>query len=220
MTRDGRGSTHRGKTAPMPDRQYTPAPEATGAPVGTVVEFFGEDGRSQRFDLATVPLPGWHEAVAAALARRLGPSGTRRTRASAETAWHTTGSFLRVLAQHPSPPDSPEMLTVEHMAFVERIFASRMSRAVWVQRALAEVRRLLALEPLRGLIAEDALSFTWRRTTNNHVHTLSSYSDGEFRRLVQTARRDTAAIRDRMRVRFPRFAGDLIVRIQPGRLGS
>ena len=74
-----RGTTRTGRAAAMPNRPYAARPLT----VGTLVEFHGEDGRTYTFDVGTLLLPEWHEALAASWAARIGPAGTLRTRASA-----------------------------------------------------------------------------------------------------------------------------------------
>lgn len=104
MTRRGRGSTRRGVSATLPDGKYLPAHAPTGDAPSTVVTFHGEDGRGKDFDISTLPLPGWHPALAAAWGERVGPSGAIRTVASAQSVWSMLLRFMRFLAAPPEPP--------------------------------------------------------------------------------------------------------------------
>jgi len=104
MTRRGRGSTRPGVAAVLPDGEYLPARAPTANALSMVRAFHGEDGRSKDFDISTLPLPGWHAALAVAFAERVGPSGTIRTVASAQNVWSTLVRFMRFLAALPEPP--------------------------------------------------------------------------------------------------------------------
>jgi hypothetical protein len=90
-------TTRAGRPARMPDGAYDPAPPVHRRDAGgLVVDFHGEDGRRQAFQLPQLPLPGWHGVLADALAIRLGPGGPRRTLASARSEWQVVRRFLRL----------------------------------------------------------------------------------------------------------------------------
>ena len=120
MTPSSRNSTHVGHPAPVPGPGYEPPPDVVEHGSAASVEFVGEDGRRKLFSLQRLPLPGWHDAVAAAFAARVGPSGGRRTLMSAERAWATLGRFMRFLATLPDAPQLPSRLTASHVdAYVQ-----------------------------------------------------------------------------------------------------
>src|SRR4029453_7062734 len=82
VSADGRGNTHRGFPATLPDGLYEPSinpgtAERSG-PAGLIVNFRGEDVREHAFDISVLPLPGWHEALAEAWAKRIGLEGWLR----------------------------------------------------------------------------------------------------------------------------------------------
>lgn len=197
MTAYGRGSTHVGRPAAVPDRGYQPPGEVAGAGVGLVVEFLGEDGRSRSFAIGGLPLPGWHGPLAAAFAAVVGPAGTRRTLASAATAWGVLSRFVRFLAGLPNPPAAPEQLTA---AQVDAFLLDRVGAlgAAWAWRELSMLRLIVRRAPLRELVSATVLTYLARRSTNTKAPGAPGYSDGEWTRLVAAARADVAAIRDRI----------------------
>jgi hypothetical protein len=86
----GRGSTYVGRRAALPAQGYAgpgiAAAEGSAGPgADRLVSFHGEDGRQAVFEFAGLPLPDWHEALAAGLAERTGPAGGLRTLASASS---------------------------------------------------------------------------------------------------------------------------------------
>ena len=76
-----------GRRSALPVGAYQPPSAARIGPGGAEVAFTGDDGRSGVFRFAGLPLPGWHEPVAAAFAARTGPAGGLRTLASASDLW-------------------------------------------------------------------------------------------------------------------------------------
>jgi hypothetical protein len=74
MTRRGRGSTGPGRPTALPAEGYDPPDPRRELPDGRrLVAFHGDDGRRRVFDVSALPLAGWHEALAAAVAQRTGP---------------------------------------------------------------------------------------------------------------------------------------------------
>lgn len=70
--------------AALPASTYTPPPVVQVDEAQLLaVSFHGEDGRQKLFRLNELSLPGWHTALAGALAARIGPGGSARTLASA-----------------------------------------------------------------------------------------------------------------------------------------
>jgi hypothetical protein len=167
--------------------------------VGLEVGFQGEDGRTWKFSFATSPLPGWHIDLAAAFARRTGPTGTLRTLASAQDSWGTLQRLLGFLDTLPRPPQNATQLTVRHL----RQFQLHRQRTCCELSLLNELR---TLRRLLGAVAPDRLRpevVDWlaqRRPVSAPHPGRSGYSNREFLQIMQAARGDVAAIRDRLRV--------------------
>jgi hypothetical protein len=196
----GRGNTHRGRPATLPDGLYEPSIDPATAersgPAGLIVNFRGEDGREHAFDVSALPLPGWHEALAEAWAKRVGPEGSLRTLASALGTWYVLTRFMRFMAQRLKPPATPAELTrADIEAFYNRDNGPRWSGVDEMRR----VTLLFAVSPLRGLISADVNDYVRKPTLNGTDHGKPGYSDAEYRRILHAARADTALIRDRIR---------------------
>src|SRR6266540_4678604 len=119
----GLPKTGRGRQTPQPDGFYTPDPPvhpATDAHGGVQVSFAGEDGRTRIYSFATLPLPGMHADLASAFAERIGPTGGRRTLASANITWGAVSRMLRFLADLPRPPRNLPTLTRSHLERLRR----------------------------------------------------------------------------------------------------
>lgn len=196
MTRRGRGSTRRGVSATLPDGEYLPARAATGDAPSTVVTFHGEDGRSKDFDISTLPLPGWHPALAAAFTERVGPSGTIRTVASAQIQWSTLVRFMRFLAALPEPPTTAPALTVEHLESFREHRMARLGNPAWLEfRSIALLMRNHVISDLLSIEVRDHLA---RRQDQWRQRPKPGYSDRELNSLVRAARSDVDAIRRRI----------------------
>jgi hypothetical protein len=196
----GRGSTHRGLPAAVPDGLYEPNSDPATAdrsgPAGHVVNFRGEDNREYRFDISALPLPGWHDALAEAWAIRIGPDGSLRTLASALGSWYVIVRFMRFLAERPKPPATPDQLTRADIdAFHTRDDGPRTSGRDEMRR----VALLLGVSPLRELISADVSELSKEPTPNQTAQGKPGYSDAEYRRILRAIRADAAAIRDRIR---------------------
>lgn len=195
--RDRRGSTHTGRPATVPEQVYEPPSAVADYGHGQVVEFQGEDGRRRRFPVGELPLPGWHAVLAAAFASVVGPAGTRRTLASATTAWGTLGRFVRFLAGLSTPPPVPQQLTAAQMdSFLLHRIDAIGAPAAWME--IGVLRRILRQPPLRHLVSTTVLNYLARRGEKTKKTGAPGYSDGEWARLVTAARTDVAAIRDRI----------------------
>jgi len=211
VTARGRGSTRAGRGALQPLGSY----DATGAQAGgwgeqagLVVHFHGEDGRDKLLEVHRLPLPGWHEGVAAALAARVGPTGRRRTRASVASVWGTWARLMRFLAALPNSPLAPGELRAAHLEeFRRRRAASSSDGSAW--KELREVFALLRTAPLRRLLPPEVVEYAGQRIRDDVLEPRPGYSDREFRSLLQAARSDAAAIRDRIRAGERRLAEHL-----------
>lgn len=157
----------------------------------------GEDGRRRTFKLKTLPLPGWHPALAAAFARCTGPHGNLRTTGSAATRFWSFKRFLMCLERFPEPPRTPTELTVAHLKryWLERRAAMSVRS---VHHELWAVRNLIAQMP-EGSVADDVLAWLYRRFAIGSVPAVPGYSDREFTAIMVAARSEVAAIRDRLK---------------------
>lgn len=214
MIRRGRGSTGTGRRTALPDGTYAPTERVReGAGGELVVAFHGDDGRRATFDVSTLPLPGWHQVLAAAFAERTGPAGGLRTLSAAGSGWGSLGRLMRFLGSLPQPPAVPGRLTPDHLT---AFHAHRTATApVTGYRDLADARVLFTLPALREHVSPEALDHLQRRLPAPRSATTSGpgvvsaaagagrlttgYSDGELARLMAALRADAAKIRDRIR---------------------
>jgi hypothetical protein len=172
-----------------------------------VVEFTGEDGRSCRFQVASLPLPGWHPALAASWAARIGPAGALRTEASVRVSWEILARLIRFLAQRPRPPAEPQDLTVDDL----EAFRRHREASVGALGAALELRDLgmvFLAAPLRDLVSSAALG-RLRDRVAGHRAPKPGYSNEELARIVTAARSDVARVRQRLAV-----TADLLHRYQ------
>jgi hypothetical protein len=198
VTRRGRGTTRAGRPAALPDGDYEPPLAATAGASSLVVAFHGEDGRRKDYLVSRLPLPGWHPALAQALAERIGPGGSRRTHQSALTLWGTLVRFMRFLAALRDPPTTPAALTIEHLDSFRAHRSATIGGVAW-----AEFRQI-CLICRRPAIAEfldaDVRDYMLRRIDRwKQGPPKPGYSDRELNALIRAARADVAAIRNRIR---------------------
>ncbi len=199
MKATGRGSTRPGVSAPLPDGTYAPDSAVSRSSTGAlVVEFDGEDHRRRTFNFGQCPLPEWHQDIAGALARRVGPEGQLRTSSSAITAWNNLRIFLRLLDELPDRPLVPAALRRQH---VEAFRAAQVERVgvAYGHRRVDHVWRILRLEPIARHIAAEALDAFQIRQPARPTTSKPGYTDGELQRLLAAARTDVALLRDRIR---------------------
>lgn len=194
----GRGTTRTGVSARLPEGPYRPAPAVVHAASGLVVDFVGEDGRRGSFDVGALPLPGWHESIAASWATRTGPAGGLRTNTSSKNGWGALARMVRYLAQAPKPPLRPGDLRVEHVDAYRRHRESTLG----ADRAGLELRSVAMAfdtQPLSDLVSAEVLD-RMRPRLRIRPKPRSGYSDGELSRLLRAARSDVAALRERLSV--------------------
>lgn len=197
MSGPGRGSTRRGQPAVLPAGSYQPLPPVRSEPDGLVVTFDGEDHRHKRYEVHRLALPGWHQALAAALAERIGPGGGRRTAASADGLWAALVRLMQLLSQLPRPPATPSALRVTHLeAFHHHRRATVGDIYAW--RDVRAVGTLLQRPALRELVPAEVIDYVSRRTDKAHPDPKPGYSDSELARLLRAARTDVADLRDRV----------------------
>jgi len=197
VTRPGRG-----RVAAQPQGMYVPqqrpSPTDQG---GLVISFHGEDGRTARFDLTDLPCPQLHEALAAAFAARTGPTGARRTQASARSVWGVLKRFLSFLESLPRPPAGIQSLRVRHL---DRFRLARLASVNpnSVAGELGEIRMLLAEDVLKDVLhaqLAENVRHDSAPTRPRKEGGVPGYSEREFADLMRAARADVAAIRARLR---------------------
>ena len=146
----------------MPDHGYEPSASVRELSEGRlVVAFHGDDDRRRVFDVSRLPLPGWHRALAAAVAERTGPGGGLRTFSAASTGWAALGRLVRFLGSLPQPPVSPDQLRPGHLdAF--RVHQAKTTPGTAL-RDLGEARMLFMLPALRETVSAEVLDHVQRR---------------------------------------------------------
>lgn len=191
-----RGSTRAGLPAPLPEGPYEPRPAVVSTPTGLVVDFRGEDARTKSFDIGALPLPQWHEPLAAAWAARTGPAGTLRTRASATSAWSALSRLVRFVARTPRPPEHLGDLSTEHVD----AYIRHREAAIGADQAGLELRSAAMTfehKPLVDMVSANVRGHM-RPRLRVQQRPRSGYSDGELARVVTAARSDVAALRQRL----------------------
>ncbi|WP_034087298.1 hypothetical protein [Streptacidiphilus albus] len=216
MNRQGRGSTGPGRPSALPEHGYEPPAPVRELPDGRLlVAFHGDDDRRRVFDVSKLPLPGWHQTLAAAVAQRTGPDGGLRTFSAATTGWGSLGRLVRFLGSLPQPPLDPAQLTPAHLqAFYDHRAKTTPTTAL---HDMNEVRLLFALPALRDRVSTEVLDHIQRRLpaprdakapatgtgpSPSGIGTkrlTTGFSDGELARLLAALRADAAKIRDRVR---------------------
>ncbi len=208
MTGTAAARTGRGRHSPLPSGGYQRPPAARAGAGGPEVAFEGDDGRRGVFRFAGLPVPGWHEPVAAAFAARTGPAGGLRTLASASVGWQVTARFLRFLASQQPPPAVPGLLRGAHLDLFRAARAATAGPAAGL-RELRQVLALLGQEPLRSLLVPEAADYLGRRFADPRRPGQPGYSDGELARILAAARSDVVAISARIGA-----AGELLRRLE------
>ena len=189
--------TGRGRRSPLPCGGYQRPPAARAGAGGAEVAFTGDDGRRGVFRFAGLPVPGWHEPVAAAFAARTGPGGGLRTLASASAAWQVTARFLRFLDSQQPQPAAPGSLRAAHLDLFRAARATTAGPAAGL-RELRQVLALLGQEPLRSLLVPEVADYLGRRFADPRRPGQPGYSDGELARILAAARSDAVAINARI----------------------
>ncbi|MFD8583567.1 hypothetical protein ACFV2A_11800 [Streptomyces californicus] len=167
-----------------------------------MVEFRGDDGREEVFDVGQLPLPGWHRDLATSWAARCGPAGALRTRTSARNAFYSIDRFMRFLDELDRSPATAGDLRVE----VIEEFARRFERHV------QSVNLLLSEAPLKDKLDQAVVDFTVRRFPGRPRAGTGGYSEGELSRVLAAARADVAAMKRRIEA-----GEDLLARARTGR---
>jgi hypothetical protein len=199
-TAEGSARPGLGRPALQPMGFYAPEPAVRAVSEALVVAFQGED-RSCTYSFRKLPCPGLHADLAAAFLVRIGPTGDRRTKASADTCWAALVRFLKFLGGLRRPPHSLAAIGKGHL----QRFRMRRMETVSEKHAFAdlmEIHRLLReVSPqsrLRGDVAE-VIHQRVRRMKPTQTEGRPGYSDREFAAVVAAARSDVVQIRDRIR---------------------
>lgn len=197
----GLGRAGRGRTAAVPEGFYQPPPtvefpEDGGSPV---VRFTGEDARECLFRFAELPLVGMHRDFAHALGSRIGPGGGRRTQRAAAGQWQSIKWFFLLLEGLAAPPQRVAELRVRHL---ERYLMARRQTCS-EKSARKNLQDLLLI--VRALPGQDRLDRTVTDYVGQRGHGVDAqqavrtgYSDREFQAIMNAARSDVVAIRDRL----------------------
>jgi len=156
MNRQGRGSTGPGRPSAAPGHRYgQPEPVRELADGRLLVAFHGDHDRRRVLDVSRLPLPGWHQSLAAAAAGRTGPGGGLRAFSAATTGWGALSRLVRFLGSLPQPPACPGRLTSGHLeAFYGHRARTTPAAAL---RDMSEARLLFALPALRGKVSAEVL---------------------------------------------------------------
>lgn len=189
-----RGDTGRHRRANLPPGFFEGPQENLDAG-GLVVHFRGEDDREAVFDLSVLPLPGWHSAMAQAWARRIGPAGELRTHSSVMGAWNRLKHFMNYLARGLGPPESPGDLRVRHgKGYMDKL--ANVSEAT-ASKYIHSVAQLFDNPPLANMISDEVKACFRPRSFKND-EPLSGYSDREYNAILEAARKDVFALRERL----------------------
>lgn len=206
MSRRGTTGIHRPSI--LPNGFYASSVEELQSG-GFVVQFLGEDERAATFDISTLPLPGWHGALAEAWARRVGPSGELRTHSSATGAWNRLKHFMVHLSKTLDPPRVPSAMRQRHAtAYEDKL--DHVSEAT-AAKYLHSVAALFDKKPLAGMIS-DEVKARFRPRSFDSDAPLGGYSDREYDAIVAAARRDLSALRERLAASAERSTDDSVVR--------
>lgn len=188
-----RGTTRTGRPSALPSGDYSPLP----AQQGLVVSFHGEDGRSYIFDIGSLPLPGWHESLAAAWAVRVGPTGSLRTKESTRSAWGALTRMIRFYGHMIRPPRTPADLTVEHVEAYHRFRTAELGDDNAARSETRVAGLTFLLPPLVDLVQPDVLD-RLRPHVRARTSPMPGYSDGELARLVSAARAEIRELIERL----------------------
>ncbi len=177
-----------------------PEPAVSTVSDELVVAFHGED-RPSTYSFGRLPCPGLHADLAAAFVARTGPTGTRRTKASADACWAALVRFLNFLGDLRRPPRDLPALRKTHL---ERFRLHRLATVTELHalKDLLEIHYLLRqVDPqskLRGEVAElvhQRAPMVGPRKSMGRP----GYSDREFAAIMAAARSDAVEIRARIR---------------------
>jgi hypothetical protein len=190
----------RGRAARQPDGFYAPEPAVNAASEALAVDFRGED-RSWTYSFGKLPCPGLHIDLAAAFAARTGPTGARRTKASADDSWRVLCRFLTFLSSLRQPPRSLATLRPSHLQrFRMRRLQTTSERIAALD--LLEIHHLLREVEPQSKLRDDVAEIIHRRVVLVGLRKppgRPGYSDREFSAIMSAARSDVVQIRDRIR---------------------
>lgn len=189
-----RGSTGPDRPTTFPSEFYEARNEGVSVD-NLVVSFVGEDGRTATFDVATLPLPGWHVPLAEAWARRIGPAGELRTRSSVIGRWASLKHFFHYLEGVVEPPQYPEDLRKRHATGYRKSMDG--IKEATSSKYLHSLAALFDKAPLAQRVSEEVKA-KFRPRTPKKPAPLSGYSDRELAAIEAAARSDVAALISRL----------------------
>lgn len=197
MSVDPGAATGRGRPAAVPAPGYEHSPAVSGGPDGPEVVFTGEDGRTATFSISPYPCPGLHEDLLAAFARLVGPTGTVRTLASAQSLWHPLRRFLKFLGDMHPVPSTMRGIRRSHLDW-HRNFLGHTNNGGSRDRQMGMLFQLVREIPVDRLDPGVAVYVRRPRWAFVAAEGQPGYSDAEWRRITAAARRDVAGIRNRI----------------------
>lgn len=202
LSETGTPRPRRGQVSAQPRGFYQPV--AVNYETGSVIEFFGEDNRRITFSFAELPCPELHDGLAAAWARRIGPTGGLRTRGSVENTWTVVTRFVRWLGELERPPRTLRGLSLSHLRRYDRHRRMTANHGS-VLMEMSQLRMLLLQVQPSNLLREDVLEYLERpgqlygRWQAVKTTPPPGYSDREFAAIMAAARSDVVALRQRLR---------------------
>ncbi|WP_405794275.1 hypothetical protein [Streptomyces sp. NBC_01506] len=187
----------RGQAAASPEGHYEAEAPVAETDAGLVIRFHGEDGRKDVFTFAGRPCPQLHTDLAAAFSQRVGPTGQRRTLASARDHWGMLLRFLEFLAKQPKQLSTLKMLRATHL---DRFWLDRRSTVSehTADAELTELRALLRAVPSECLRLDVVEALARPVRTGKRDGGVPGYSDAEWKAIMTAARSDAVAIRRRI----------------------
>ena len=179
-----------GRRAALPEAGYRPPDRLLLEGERCVARFTTEDGRrSKDYDFARLPVARPLQiAFAEAFGRRTGPAGTCKSVSSANGCYQHLRMFAVHLAGQDRSPGSPREVTVAHL----ESFARRHQDLRMFAQRLGSVK--LALRSVTGWNDEFAAALRGSGPARDRAPVLHSYSQAEFRRIMDAARTDARRI--------------------------
>lgn len=184
-----------GRSAALPSAGYQPPSRLVLDEGRCVARFSTEDGRRrQDYDFARLPVARPLQiAFAQAFDRRTGPAGTCKSLSAANGCYQHLRMFAVHLADQHSPPTSPGEVTPAHLtSFIERHQHLR-----GLAQRVGSVK--LILRSVTGWSDQFAAALRGSGPARDRTPTLHSYSQAEFRRIINSAREDARRIAQEIR---------------------
>ena len=188
--------TRRGRPAQLPSPGYEAPPRLIDSETSCTVDFYPEGGGLPiRFDFTKLPVH--HDlqiALAKALVKITGPSGTRHAVASARQSYWVLAYFARLVAEVPDPPQCATDLTIAH---VDCIIDSKPGGRGWRSVASALRGALLEVDDLPEAVRRHITQLPMPPPPEDP--NISSYTRDEEHRIILAARATVHAAAERIR---------------------